>query len=170
MLFYLLVFGPGAKQNASPLMMSGVRRKYTLHGSTLLAGSHSVTSCRLCLSVTGKPRPGPPGRLQSGTAAAFRRTLPPSGPLSIRRSAVSSLSVPFYTGSVALEGGKVKGCGEGIQEKIWIDGRKRTTKAPWTPEMKIHYQEAEDVSKNHIWKHFEKGPGPGTKTGGKGLG
>ena len=108
-------------------MMSGVRRKYTLHGSTLLAGSHSVTSCRLCLSVTGKPRPGPPGRLQSGTAAAFRRTLPPSGPLSIRRSAVSSLSVPFYTGSVALEGGKVKGSGEGIQEKIWLEGRKHTT-------------------------------------------
>ena len=48
-------------------MMSGVRRKYTRHGSTLLAGSHSVTSCRLCLSVTGKPRPGPPGRLRSGT-------------------------------------------------------------------------------------------------------
>ena len=96
----------GKTKNASPLSLSGVRRKHTSHGSTLLVRSaetpgsrttvtradrktgrakpggifggawnswpsrraYSVTSDRLCLSVTGKPRPGRPGRLGSGTA------------------------------------------------------------------------------------------------------
>lgn len=144
----------GQNKNASPLFYPGVRRKYTLHGSTLLAGSHSVTSCRLCLSVTGKPRPGPPGRLQSGTAAAFHRTLPPSGPLSIRRSAVSSLSVPFYTGSVALDGGNVKG----KRGKVHAMEENPTPKPPLHPYCRCVILPMERIA-----------PGDASKEGGKGA-
>jgi len=44
------------------------------------------------IRCNGRSRPGHPGRLRSGTAAACRRALAPSGPLSARRIAVSSPS------------------------------------------------------------------------------
>ena len=60
-------------------------------------------------SVTGGSRPGRPGRLRSGTAAAFRKTLPPSGSLSVRCCAVSSPSKPINGVIIARKTGFVKG-------------------------------------------------------------
>ena len=57
-------------------------------GTTLITGKSRHLGC----SVTGASRPGPPGQLRSGTAAAMRRDLPANDPLSVRRSAVSSPS------------------------------------------------------------------------------
>ena len=50
-----------------------------LHGSTLLTAQ---TAPSLVTAVTGGTRPGPPRRLRSGTAAAYRRGLAANGPLS----------------------------------------------------------------------------------------
>ena len=78
----------GAKQNASPLILSGVKRSHTLHGSTLLA---VFTKPPLVSSVTGGPGPVLPGG--SGVV------LPPS---SVRPSHHPGLSLNGMGGFFSL--------------------------------------------------------------------
>lgn len=87
-----------------PLTFSGVGYEVVFHGSTLLAPQRSAARVR----CNGRARPGRPGRLWSGTAAACRRTLAPSGPLSARRIAGSSPSTLISGGTIPLDRGNVK--------------------------------------------------------------
>lgn len=118
----------GQRKSFTPDVMSGVKR-YTPRFHP--AYGRSGRSVALCPPVTGGPRPGRPGPLGSGTAAAYRGTLPPKH-VPLCAPPVGFFSVIAALNSCQYSTGKQK-CQPLFSEILPLSRKKRLNPAPSSP-------------------------------------
>lgn len=97
--------GDGGRKARTPARVVGKPRD---------ASRRNVFTCRLCPPVTGKARPGHPGQLGSGTAAAGTGRFHQARPSLGAADTVSSPSQPIYGDTISRRPRLVKGGGRKI--------------------------------------------------------